>query len=515
MGETRQLSITFKPNPVQKSFIESRAEADLFASRMGEGKSAALAWALYYYTVHNPGAEIALIRDTWLNLQATSMKEFFKWFPSGIMGNYHATKKEFIWAEGVARGTVCFLGLDDPDDASKLQSREFGGFCMDEPAPAAESGGISEFVFDIAKGRNRQPGMRWYMAKLATNNPDETHWTYRQFEIPGTAPSAPDELPAEQTPGYAVWRSGSPENVANLPTGYYARLRKQWSHRPDLVRRFVDGDYGFQRAGKSVTPEWNDRLHLSHGLYPIPRVPLHMLWDFGGNPTCLITQVTPTRRWLFLESMVGEEMGIEELCETWVVPVLKERYTEWASTRGVGWSHIGDPAGMMREQSSHKSTAVKMIQRRLGGRWQSGPIKIEERLDPLKAALRQTVEGSGMIQVDRHRASHVWQSLRGGWHYRVSKAGVVSGEPIKNMHSHPGDATGYGAAVLFPLGKLKKTIPERDNQQQAGYFRFGSNSSTPRGGQSGSLDLGRAKGAPAHGSSIGANALNSGRIGGG
>src|SRR5271163_3412109 len=90
--------IKFNPNPLQKQFIESRAKADLFSSRMGEGKSAALCWATLYHTRHNPGAIWYLIRDTWENIRATTMEEFFKWFPPGIMGTFHATHKEFTWA---------------------------------------------------------------------------------------------------------------------------------------------------------------------------------------------------------------------------------------------------------------------------------------------------------------------------------------------------------------------------------------------------------------------------------
>ena len=106
--------ITFNPNPVQKQFIESRATADLFSSRMGEGKSAALVWSTLYHTRHNPGAEWFLIRDTWENLMATTQKEFFYWFPPGVYGDYHAGKKVFTWASGIAEGSVGFLGMDAP-----------------------------------------------------------------------------------------------------------------------------------------------------------------------------------------------------------------------------------------------------------------------------------------------------------------------------------------------------------------------------------------------------------------
>jgi hypothetical protein len=31
---------------------------------------------------------------------------------------------------------------------------------------------------------------------------------------------------------------------------------------------------------------------------------------------------------------------------------------------------------------------------------------------------------------------------------------VITPEPVKDMHSHPGDAMSYGAAILFPMGRL-------------------------------------------------------------
>lgn len=431
--------IKFSANPVQKQFILAQNRADLFSSRVGEGKSAALAWSIFYHAKHNPGAQAVVIRDTWENLRVTTLKEFFKWFQPGVFGTWNESKKTFTWAEGIAKGAVVGLGLDDPTDASKLQSRELGFIAMDEPAPAAQSGGISELVFDIGFTRLRQPGMQWYGYKLATNNPDETHWTYKRFVDPGTE-------------GFVAWQPHTPENEKNLPPGYYADLRRLMSLNPSLVDRFVEGKYGFQQVGKSVTPEWNDAIHLATGLSPIRGCPLVLLWDFGLNPTCIITQVTPLRRWLILEAFVGEDEGVEELITRQVKSVLAEKYQSWVKDKG-GRSivHIGDPNGIMREQSSAARSAVRVLLKEIGGSFRKGPKTIEERVIPLRAALRQT----GLILVDRTNARAVWQALRGGWHYKVSNSGVISVNPEKNIHSHPGDAMGYGAAILFPLGRLQ------------------------------------------------------------
>lgn len=426
-------NIKFIPNPIQKQFITSKAKADLFSSRMGEGKSAAIAWAAYYHTRHNPKARWSIIRDTWENIQATTMKTFFEWFPPGIAGNFHATKRTFTWASGIAQGEVEFLGMDDPQDASKLMSRELAGFGMDEPAPAVGSAGIDEMIFDIAMSRLRQPGMNWYGAKLAENNPDETHWTFRKFVSPGTE-------------GFVIHQPNIPENQHNLPPDYYAELRRIWSHRPDLIRRFVDGEFGFQSIGKAVTPQWSDKVHLRLGLIPIPRQELFLLWDFGHNPTCIITQKTKMGAWLILDALVGDGIGVEELIEDEVKPLLRTRYPNCPLR------HIGDPSGETGDQSSIYRSPKRYLLKALGGTWRPGPIKPKDRIPSLQAVLKR----NGVVQVDRDRASAVWHALRGGWHYHVARTGVIAGQAKKDIHSHPGDAMSYGAAILFPLGSVYK-----------------------------------------------------------
>ena len=427
--------VSFKANPVQRQFIRSRARADLFSSRVGEGKSAALCWACFEHTQHNPQARWAFVRDTWESLRDTTLKEFTKWFPPGVMGTWKASTKTFTWNVGEMRGEVTFLGMDDPSDASKLQSRELGGIAMDEPSPAAESGGIDELIFDMGMSRLRQTGMKWYPVKLAQNNSDENHWTYRKFVIPGTE-------------GFRSWQTSVPENQTNLPPSYYKDLRTMWAHRPDLVRRFVDGKFGFQRKGIAVTPEWSDDLHLATGLLPVRGADLIMAWDFGLNPTCAIAQVTPQGFLYVLDAWVGEGIGVQELIRGTVKPCLVIDYENFA------WWHTGDPNGSMREQSSSQQTAVKVIRGELGGRWRPGPVSVADRIDPLRAALSRTRDGYGIIRVDRDRAKPVSQALRGGWHYHVARTGVTTAEPVKDMASHPGDVMGYLAAAIFPLRKL-------------------------------------------------------------
>lgn len=456
-------STVFNANPTQRAFIESRAEADLFASRKGEGKSAALCWAAYYYTHHNPGAHGLCLRDTFENLRRTTLDEFFHWFPDGVYGQWVGTEKAWYWDKRRTGldGKLYFMGAESQGDAQRIASMPLAYFLMDEPAPAAATGseagssGIDHYVFETAMGQLRQPGMNWYAAKLATNNPDESHWSFKDFVRPGTAPDLSKPLLEMQEPGFRCWQTREPENVHNLPPGYYESMASRWKGRKDLLRRFVDGKFGFQSKGKAITPEWNDEIHLARGLMPVEGLPIHMAWDGGHNPTCIISQITPLGDWLVLDAFVGDKLGMYELIEQVVKSRVVERYPWIIDKPALRLKHTGDPNLETGDQSKRTESAHKVILRELGGIWKPGPITEDARINPLRAVLSKQRDGRGILLVDPDNAEEVWFALRGGWHRRIQRNGVVGGI-VKDEHSHPGDCMGYQAAESFPLGKLKK-----------------------------------------------------------
>lgn len=466
---------TFNANPTQRAFIESRAEADLFASRKGEGKSAGLCWAAYYYTHHNPGAQGIVVRDTWENLRRTTLEEWFHWFPDGVYGDWVGMEKAWYWNKRRTglEGKVSFMGVESPADAQKIASMPLAFGLMDEPAPAAASdgvgsSGIDKYVFDTIMSQFRQPGMKWYAMKLATNNPDEAHWTFTTFVRPGTPPNPRKAHLKMQELGYKCWQTREPENVKNLPPGYYESMAERWKDRKDLLRRFVEGKFGFQSKGRAVTPEWSDELHLASGLEPVKGLPVRMSWDGGHTPTCIISQVTPLGDWLVTDAFVGDNTGMFELIEGVVKPRVLDRYPWIVNKPAQYLKHTGDPNLETGDQSQIANSAHRVILRELGGTWVPGPVDEAGRIDPLRDVLRKQREGRGVLIVDRENAQPVWFALRGGWHYRIARNGVVGGI-MKDEHSHPGDAMGYEAARSFPGGKPvgKKQIIEA---QVGNYF---------------------------------------------
>lgn len=314
----------FNANPTQRAFIESRAEADLFSSRKGEGKSAALCWAIFYHVKLNPGAPWAVIRDTWENLQRTTLREFLYWFPEEEgWGSFNKGERVWKWLHpAMGGGEVWFMGMDQREDAGKIASMPLAGFAMDEPCPAAiESGGIDEFIFTTAMGQLRWPNARWYAAKLAQNNSDELHWTYRRFMDPGTPPYLTEKLKPMQTAGFSVFQPNQPENLKNLPPGYYERQRREYEAmgRLDLVARMVEGKITNQQIGRAMTPEWRDEVHLApFGLVPVKGQELVLCWDWGH---CYSddTDVLTDQGWKPFPELNGTELMATRNIDTGVI----------------------------------------------------------------------------------------------------------------------------------------------------------------------------------------------------
>ncbi len=467
--------VKFVANPTQKLFIEHRPfdgfvrpkdwpddvaprVVDLFSCRMGEGKSAALVWATWFYTRYNPGASCLLFRDTWENMRDTTLKEFFFWFPEGVFGEYLKSEKLFTWFPHTGlRGTVTFLGMDEEKDAAKLQSRFFGLIGVDEPSPAAGTGGIEEMIFEVALSRLRQQNMQWYALKMAQNNPDESHWTYKRFVDPGT-------------PEFTHFKTRTPENTKHLPPGYYQQMSKDFVGRPDLQRRFVKGEFGFQQLGVPVTPLWSDDVHLMDALEPVKGGELWLSWDGGATPVCVICELMPSGVLLVLDALAETHGGTYQLIEDQVFPLLETRY---AMFRGQ-WSHTGDPSLETGDQSDISQSPVRRIQKMLGGRWVRGQKEIDHRVDPLNRRLGLLGPGgTGMVLVDRVRARGVHHALRGGWHRAKHGGGTTSPSPVKNHpHSDFGDAMGYLAGTLFPYGHER--VRTKGRFSGAGYARYSS-----------------------------------------
>lgn len=96
-------------------------------------KTTALCRKAWLYAQAFPGAKIAIVRDTWPNLRDTTMATFFSWYPPGVLGEHHKTKKVFTLRTNGRPSQILFRALDDEKDVRNVLSLELAAAALDEP----------------------------------------------------------------------------------------------------------------------------------------------------------------------------------------------------------------------------------------------------------------------------------------------------------------------------------------------------------------------------------------------
>src|SRR5690606_4761502 len=73
-----------------------------------------------------------VVRNTFKELQDTTLKSFFQWFKPGVAGEWKATPKTFVFRFDDVHCEVMFRALDTAEDVSSVLSLEITGAMLDE-----------------------------------------------------------------------------------------------------------------------------------------------------------------------------------------------------------------------------------------------------------------------------------------------------------------------------------------------------------------------------------------------
>ncbi len=319
---------------------------------IGSGKSVASCWNLFKWANQQEPyngvrkSRWAIIRNTYRELEDTTLQTWFDWFPRELGHFAQAKMTHYMNIDLEDRTKVqaefMFRALDRPDDIRKLLSLELSGGWVNE---ARE---VPLAVVDMLQGRvSRYPAMREGGPTISniimdTNPPDEDHWWYRLFE--------------EKKPeGWKLYRQPSAlspyaENLAHLHPRYYQRLMA--NKADEWIKVYVHGQYGFVKDGKPVYPEYNDSIHVSENFIKYnPDLTLWVGIDFGLTPAALLAQRDPVDgQWQILDELVTEDMGAERFSEELGRVMRQPEYRD---------SHeiqiFGDPAGEQRAQTDERT----------------------------------------------------------------------------------------------------------------------------------------------------------------
>jgi hypothetical protein len=417
----------------QQGFIDSTATIVALIGPFGEGKTYAGFWALANHArkfINRPMYG-AIIRDTFENLKNQTSKSINEASFGYVRWSDGGKKMRFLNAE------IDLYGIDDIASLSKLQGAEYSFIWLEEPAPIAakENAGLREEVFQTALTRVGRQKDAIPRLQITMNPADEDHWTYKRLIF--------DPINSK----------GVTTEVFHIPYGsnwilkddQRELVKQSYKDSPDLYERYVRGNFSFIQFGEAVTPEYNENIHRSLDVFtPDPTREVFRFWDGGLNPTCVFMQISPRGRMLFMDTVRGENMGVKQLIETKLIPLINDRYRDVKQ-----WRDIGDPSMAQREQSDSSQTAADVINASLGAAFEPGEKSWQNRREAMKEMFNRMIDGKPMFQLSRHD-SVLHRCFRGGWHYSKDPSGrIMRDKPVKDLHSHPGDAVSHGIARIL------------------------------------------------------------------
>lgn len=361
-------NVNYSPPPTVKEFHRSKAFVRGLRGPIGSAKSTACCFEIFRRMAKQaPGPDgirrsrWAVIRNTYPELEMTTIKTWLYWFPENIFGRFrrkvpylHVVKFNDVEAE------VYFMAANSEDDVSKLLSLELTGAWINEAreVPLAILNGATERV-------GRYPAMKeggptWHGVIMDTNAPEEDHW-WPQMAGDTPAPEdvhVPEDWRFFTQPGALIEKSDGSrtyfelnpdaENLANLPRKYYqnAMQGKSTNH----IRVYLCNRYGSVKEGKLVYErEWNEDLHLARKpLEHIPGCTIYVGLDFGRTPAACFSQKTPFGQWQDIHEIVEEDIGAERFAQ-----LLKSECQRLYPR--AQFEFYGDPAGGHGSQTSERT----------------------------------------------------------------------------------------------------------------------------------------------------------------
>lgn len=405
--------------------------------------------AMPYWFNGRRRAKWAIVRNTSGELQSTTLQTWLQWF--GELGDIHKRQKPLLTYEhtfndglGVVELELIFIALDREEDVRKIKSLEVTGCYINELSEVPQAA-LSHF-----KGRvnHRYPSrafcdaLYWSGIIADTNPPDVDHWIFQEFE----QQKLDNYRIFHQPPGLlkdsdGKWiRNPNADNAENLSPDYYNKLAE--GQKEGFIKVYCLGEYGSIEYGKRVYPEFNYDLHSVESIEAIQGEPIHLCWDFGLTPACVVFQFSDRGQLRVLKEYTAEDIGIRTFAKGIVLPSLVRDFPYCK----VGESEA-DPSGIAANDIMEELSCIGELNS-LGIITQAANTNdIDPRIGAVRYFLNTMVDGKPAFLISRIGCPTLIKGFQRDYCYKRKK---INGEesykevPHKNYASHPHDALQYG-----------------------------------------------------------------------
>lgn len=375
---------------------------------------------------------------------------------------------------------VQFLALDSEDAQDKLLGAEPTMVLCDELNMMAES-----VVFALVRRLGRYPsGTKGKVSRTGIigvfNGPVKGSWLHRWYlgerdrEFEQTArqmgvrkfveffkqPPAlipPAGYPNSHDPNAEWLPNPLAENIENLAQGYgyyYAMLADP---DPGKIQSYVCGDFADVKHGKVVFPEFHRDVHTfdAKAVDTTQLREYYLAFDFGRTPVCIVGYLSPDGSLLVLDEFMGEDMSVDTLYRTEVLPALKQRYPN-----AVCAGAYGDPAGLVQGQNLDLS--MFDVLRNLGV-----PItaptrsnKLEPRLQAVRSFMASLgYNGKPRLRI-RDNCRFLIQAMAADYIYENRAGGGTQDTPTK---THVGWASDLSDSLQYLTMGLLKVVSDKED----------------------------------------------------
>lgn len=418
-------------------------------------------------------SRVAIIRQTMVELRATTQKTWFDWIPKSAGAwrdsgppRHLVRFKQGVHAHGPLKGRddiveleALFIALDHPDDASILDSLELTMAWGNEGRHL-----VWDAIKNLVGRTSRYPsksdgGSRWgFRVIYDTNPPPVNSWWFDKFEK-----EKPDKWRIFKQPS---GRSPLAENLHWLEDCYYDDL--QLGQTAEWINVYVDGQYGYTGSGKRVFPEFNEHQHLAKiPLQIIPELPVIVGLDAGLTPAAGFWQHPANGQWRGLAELVtepGAGMGSKRFSEH-LTRVRHERFDGRPVDQFIGWA---DPsAAFGADTQAGELTWIQSVAAHSGFRVRPAPTnQLSTRLEAVRVPLTRLIDGTtpGLIIGANMVTTH--EAFIDGYRFRrlkVTGDTRYADEPDKNKSSHIMDGHQY---ALLGGGEYAQIIGAKGNHGQ-------------------------------------------------
>jgi len=366
------------------------------------------------------------VRNTREQLRDTSIPDFLKWIPDGVMGVFLKTEYKFLIKVGEIECEVLFRGLDDANDVRRLLSLQASFFVFDEFREIhpdiynAAQGRIGRYPDKMMNGvgcktddgepnmhlwgMTNPPDMDTYWEDLLTDPPDNVHVT---IQPSGLSPEAD-------------W-------TKYLPDDYYDNLSQ--GKTEDWIDVYIHAQFGKSLSGLPVFRSFDRSVHVAkEELTPMfSDSPLIIGVDAGLTPAAVIGNVAYDGRLVVYDSLISDGMGALRFVRERLKPLLVNKYP------GRRALVIIDPAAFQRAQTDERTVAD--IYKNEGFTVKPARTNaVAARISAVDKYLTRVVDGKYSLLACPTHATNLVQALAGKYRYKINTKGVRDEKPEK---SHP------------------------------------------------------------------------------